>query len=201
MIVLDVETSGLVPEKHSILAIGALDFDDPTNQFYEECRAWDGAEVNDEAIAINGFSQADAAGKDGARGTEADLIAAFVAWATDRPGDRTLAAQNPSFDLGFVQAACHRAGIESPFARRTIDVHSVVWAHMAARDAEIPMKNGHSAISLDGALAYCGLPGEPRPHNALTGAYCHAEVLARVVYTRNLLPDFALYEIPWPTRP
>lgn len=199
MIVLDVETTGLVPEKHSILSLGALDLDDPTNQFYEECQIWEGAEIEDEALAINGFKR-EAVVKQGSKmQTEEGLIRGFVAWAMDRPKDRTLAAQNVSFDLEFVQAACTRAGIESPFAKRTIDVHSITWMHMVMRGIEPPAKNGHSAINLDSALAYCGVPGEPKPHNALTGAYCHAEVISRIAYNKKLLPDFSSFDIPWET--
>lgn len=199
MIVLDVETTGLVPEKHSILSLGALDLNDPTNQFYEECQVWDGAEIEDAALAINGFSREEVTGQGSSKQTEAGLIASFVAWATDRPLDRTLAAQNVSFDLEFVQAACKRAGIECPFAKRTIDVHTVTWMHMTKQGIAPPLKNGHSAINLDFALRYCGIPEEPKPHNALTGAYCHAEVISRVAYTKKLLPDFSHLDIPWET--
>jgi len=198
MIVLDVETTGLVPEKHSILSLGALDLDDPTNQFYEECQVWNGAEIEEEALGINGFTPEEVGERSGKQ-TEAGLIRAFVAWAMDRPKERTLAAQNVSFDLEFVQAACKRAGIECPFAKRTIDVHTLTWAHMVSRGVALPVKNGHSAINLDAALAYCGLPGEPKPHNALTGAYCHAEVISRIAYTKKLLPDFSTFDIPWET--
>lgn len=199
MIVLDVESSGLVPEKHSILSIGALDLDDPTNQFYEECQVWEGAAIDDGALAINGFTTEEVSGQGPGKQTEAGLIAAFVAWAMDRPRDRTLAAQNITFDRLFVEAACKRAGIECPFAHRTLDVHSLVWLHMVMRGETPPSKNGHSGIDLTCALAYVGLPEEPKPHNALTGAYCHAEVISRVAYTKKLLPDFSDFDIPWET--
>ncbi len=199
MIVLDVETTGLVPQKHSILSLGALDLNDPTNQFYEECQVWEGADVDEDALRINGFSEEEVRGQGSSKQTEAGLIKAFVAWATDRPQERTLAAQNPSFDLEFVQAACQRAGIECPFAKRTIDVHTVVWLHMTEHGVVPPTKNAHSAINLDAALNYCGIPAEPKPHNALTGAFCHAEVLSRIAYTKKLLPDFSSFDIPWET--
>lgn len=199
MIVLDVETTGLVPERHSILSLGALDLDDPTNQFYEECQVWEGAEIEDEALAINGFTKEEVTGRGTSKQTEAGLVAAFVAWAMDRPKERTLAAQNVSFDLEFVQAACKRAGIECPFAKRTIDVHSITWLHMVERGITPPLKNAHSAINLDAALHYVGVPAEPKPHNALTGAYCHAEVIARIAYNKKLLPDFSSFDIPWET--
>lgn len=197
MIVLDVEASGLVADRHSILSIGALDLDEPTNQFYEECRIWDGAEVSEEALAVNGFSKEEIA--DGSKQSEGDLMRAFIAWATDRPEDRTLAAQNVTFDRLFLEAACARAGIEYPFAHRTLDVHSLVWMHMRSRGEVPPIENHHSGINLSYALTYAGLPEEPKPHNALTGALCHAEVIARIAYTKNLLPDFSTFPIPWET--
>jgi len=198
MIVIDVESSGLSPKEHSILSLGALDLEDPTNQFYDECRIWDGARVDDGALAINGFTHEETTSS--ARKSEGELIAAFVAWATDRPNNRMLAAQNPSFDLEFVQAACSRAGIDCPFGKRTIDVHTLVWTHMSLNGVMPPTDKHRSAISLDTALNYCGIPGEPKPHNALMGAMCHAEVISRIAYTKKTLPEFESYDIPWQTK-
>lgn len=195
MIILDVEASGIEPSKHSIVSIGALDLNDPTNQFYDECRIWDGAHIEKEALAINGFTEEEI--NDPTKKTEAELIQAFVAWATDKPEERTLAAQNVSFDHEIVRQACMRAKIDFPFAKRTIDVHTLVWTHMTLKGKIPPVEHQHSAISMTEALAYCGLPMEPKPHNALTGAYCHAEVISRIAYTKKLLPDFDAYEIPW----
>ena len=73
-----------------------------------------------------------------------------------------------------------------------------LW-HRLRESGEPPLKNGHSAINLDAALRYVGVPEEPKPHNALTGAYCHAEVISRIAYTRKLLPDFSSFDIPWET--
>ena len=57
MIVLDVEASGTEAHKHSIVSLGALDFMNPTNRFYEECRVWEGAHIMDEALVVNGFTK------------------------------------------------------------------------------------------------------------------------------------------------
>ena len=151
--------------------------------------------MSDEALAINGFSREEI--ESPSKKSEAELVASFIAWATDRPEDRTLAAQNVSFDLEFVQAAAKRAGIESPFGKRTLDVHTLVWMHMTKQGITPPLSKHHSAINLDAALAYTGVPAEPKPHNALTGALCHAEVIARVVYNRKVFPEFSTYDIPW----
>src|SRR5688572_20695462 len=100
MIVLDIESSGLSAQKNSILSIGALDLSEPTNQFYGECKVWEGAHIEKEALAVNGFTFEEIT--DETKMSEAELIRAFIAWATDRPQNRTLAGQNPSFDRDFV---------------------------------------------------------------------------------------------------
>lgn len=196
MIAIDIEGSGMSAERNSILSIGAVDIDNPSNQFYDECRVWDGAHIEDGALAVNGFTREECA--DPAKKSEAELVQAFVTWALDsRIKNNTLAGQNPSYDRDFVQAACHRAGIEFPFAHRTIDVHTLVWLHMQQQGLSQPTMNHHSALNLDFALTYCGMREEPRPHNALTGACSHAEVISRIAYNKKLLPDFESYEIPW----
>ncbi len=195
MIVLDIEGSGISAERNSILSIGALDLDEPTNQFYDECRVWEGAHIEDGALEVNGFTREECL--DPSKKSEADVVKAFVAWATDRPKEQTFAGQNPSYDRDFIQAACVRAGIEFPFAHRTIDTHTLVWLHMIQKGIEPAVAKNHSAINLDFALRYCGMPEEPKPHNALTGAYSHAEVISRIAYNKKLLPDFDAYDIPW----
>lgn len=197
MIVLDVETTGTEPSLHSILSIGALDLDEPTNQFYDECRMWDGAKIEKAALGVNGFTEEGA--RDASKKSEAELVKAFIAWATDRPKNWTFAAQNVSFDYEFVRAAAKRAGLDFPFGKRTLDVHSIAWLHMTERGVRIPVESRGSLLSSGFILRYCGLPEEPSPHNALTGALWHAEVISRMAYNKKLLPDFDSFELPWQT--
>ena len=197
MIVLDVEASGTEAHKHSIVSLGALDLAKPKNRFYEECRVWDGAHIMDEALAVNGFTREQVT--DPKKQSEADLVHAFLQWA-EPIEERTLAAQNVSFDRDFLKAAAERAGHTNwPFSYRTIDVHSIAYMHMLDRGIQPPVDKvkRHSALDLDQVMLYCGIPSEPTPHNALTGALSHAEVISRLLYGRKLLPEFSQYEIPW----
>lgn len=195
MIIVDVEASGTEAHKHSIVSVGALDLANPTNRFYEECRVWDGAHIMDEALAVNGFTKEQIL--DPKKQSEADLAHAFIAWSKDLP-EKTLAGQNVSFDRDFLKYACERAGhTEWPFAFRTIDTHTLCYMHMVGRGIQPPIARQRSALDLDAVLNYCGIPNEPEPHNALTGALSHAEVVARLLYGRKLLPEFEQFEIPW----
>ncbi len=197
MLVLDIEASGLDYKESSIVSLGALDLHNPTNRFYAECKVWDGAHISDEALEVNGFTKEEVMDED--KMSEAELIRNFIDWSKQIEDDRTLAGQNVSFDRDYVQAACNRAGVEYPFAHRTIDTHSLAWIHYINRGLEPPIDKEHkrSALNLDAVLNYCGIPDEPEPHNALTGALSHAEVIYRLLYGKKLLPEFDQFDIPW----
>ncbi|PCI28181.1 hypothetical protein COB52_04010 [Candidatus Kaiserbacteria bacterium] len=196
MLILDIEASGTDYEKHSIVSIGALDLKNPENRFYEECRIWDGAHIMDGALEVNGFTKEEIT--DPTKQTEEELIKKFIAW-SDSLEDKTFGGQNVSFDRDYVRAACERAGLNYTFAYRTIDSHSLAWMHMIKRGETPPVDAEHkrSSLNLDEVLNYCGIPEEPHPHNALTGALSHAEVINRLLYNEKLLPEFEQFDVPW----
>jgi DNA polymerase III epsilon subunit-like protein len=195
MLVVDVEASGVEPWRHSIVSLGALDLAHPTYRFYEECRIWDGAHIMDDALRVNGFTKEQIT--DPKKQSEADLIHAFLLW-SEKIEERTLAGQNVSFDRDFLKHAAERAGhTDWPFAYRTIDTHTLCYMHIVERGLQPPVVHRRSALDLDAVLNYCGIPEEPHPHNGLTGALSHAEVIARLLYGRKLLPEFSQFEIPW----
>lgn len=196
MIVLDIEASGTEPSLHSIVSLGAIDFADPTRQFYRECQVWEGAHIMEEALAVNGMNRATIT--DSRKPTEAALVTEFLEW-TEMCADRTLVGQNVSFDRDMVKAAALRAGLNWTLPYRTLDTHTMCYMHMVARGVTPPHDRQHkrTALNLNAVLGYCGLPDEPNPHNALTGAKCHAEVVSRLLYGQALLPEFLDYPLPW----
>lgn len=152
----------------------------------------------DEALAVCGFSEEEIT--DSNKSSEGEAIRDFMAWA-EPIADRTLAGQNVSFDRDFLKAASHRAGLDWQFAYRTIDTHTLAWMHMikAGKRPPVDPTRKRSALDLDAVLNYCGIPSEPEPHNALTGAKSHAEVISRLLYDKKLLPEFDQFAIPWHT--
>lgn len=196
MIILDIEASGTEYHKHSIVSIGALDFENPTNRFYKECRIWEGAHIMDGSLEYIGYTKAQIT--DPNKETEGEVVRAFLEW-SQHMSDRTLAGQNVSFDRDFLRAAAQREGLAWDLAYRTLDTHTMCWMHMIKRGLTPPIDLDHrrSALNLDGILQYCGIPEEPKPHNAMTGALSHAEVTSRLLHDKKLLPEFEQYEIPW----
>lgn len=194
MIIVDMESSGLDPRKHALLSVGAVDFSNPENTFYGECRLFEGAHVDREALAVNGFTESEI--QDPHKKTDKELVIEFLAWANLCP-EHTIAGQNPSADRDFLRAAAERHHIAWPIAYRTLDLHSICYYHMVRRGIEPPRKLEHSALSLDKILVYVGLPEEPKPHNGLRGARYETEAFSRLFYDKMLLPEFASYKIPW----
>ena len=227
MLILDIEASGTNYEKHSIVSIGAVSFEDPTKRFYGECKIWEAADIRgtsaealeavceqcgakcpkgvqpqlrahimDGALEVNGFTKEEIT--DETKKTEADLVIEFMEW-TQHLADRTLTGQNVSFDRDMLKAGAQRAGQNWTLAYRSLDTHTMCWMHIIKSGGEPPIDPQHkrSALNLDMVLNYCGIPEEPHPHNALTGALCHAEVTSRLLYDKKLLPEFEQYEIPW----
>ncbi len=194
MIVVDVETTGTDPQKHSLVSIGAIDFDNPTEQFYEECRIWEGAHIDPAAMVVNGFSEEDVRTQN--KPEEGEIVKHFFTWFEGR-GNQLVAAQNPMFDLGFLQAAAIRHHIDIKLAHRSLDLHTVTYFHMIKANVLPPVKNKKSDINSDGIMAYVGIPAEPKPHIALNGAVWEAEALSRLLFGRSLLPQFSQFPIPW----
>lgn len=194
MIIIDVETTGTDPQKHSILSIGAVNSNDTSKQFYEECRMWEGAHIDENALTVNGFSSEDAELE--SKQSEAELIHDFLTW-VDLQDEITPAGLNPLFDLGFLQAAAKRAGENYTLPHRSIDLHSVAYTHMISRGITPPVLNKKTDLNSDKIMEYVGIPTEPRPHKALNGAIWELEAFSRLLYGKGILTDFQKYPIPW----
>lgn len=193
MIVVDVESSGVDAKLCSLLSVGALDFDNPTNQFYMECRAFEGAHVEKGALAVNGFSEK--AVHDTKKKTDREVVEAFLEWMKTCK-EWTLVGQNPSFDRDFLQETAHRYHINWPLAQRTIDLHSIAYFRLLKRGKEIPRKNNHSDLNLDAILTYVGLPTRTGSHNALDDAMLEAEAFSRLAHQTSLISAYKEFPVP-----
>ena len=196
MIIVDVELSGLDAEKDSIVSIGAIDFSNPKNQFYGECKIWEGAHISDEALAINGFTKSQI--QDPKKQNDEELIKSFISWALACP-EHTFAGQNPYLDVLFIRNGAKRYHLDWPFAARTIDQHTICYTHMVKKGIIPPVLNNRTDLDSDKIMKYVGIPIEPHPHNALNGAKVAGEAISRLLYDKTLIPEFKGYPIPWIT--
>ena len=170
------ETGGLDPKIHSLLSIGAVDFGNPTNQFYAEIGLY-GLENDPRALKINGIDLND--WED--RPTLKRVMNEFYYWIR-KIKTPILAGHNPSFDRDFCNENFLRVGLGRVFNHRTIDLHSVAFAYLTKNNYNfIPHK-----LYSDTIYKAIDMPQEPRPHNALNGAIYEAEAFSRLIYGRGL---------------
>jgi DNA polymerase III epsilon subunit-like protein len=193
MIVLDIETTGLDPKRHSIIEVGAIDFDSPWNCFNERCQIWEGAEIDFQALEINGLTIDEI--HDQTILTQTELIFRFMIW-TDQIEDKTIAGQNVDFDISFINESSARCGLSFSLGKRKVDQHSIVYAHLLKRNIRPPLKDGSSDLNSDFIMNYVGLPSEPKPHRAINGARFEAEALSRLLFGRVMFDEFSSYELP-----
>lgn len=194
MIVIDIETSGLNPTKNGLLSIGAIDFLHPSVTFYGESRLRDGEEIVPEATEINGITPQEA--RDPSKMSTKELLIKFRDW-LDTRGVKVIAGLHVgAFDSQFLNAKAKQCGVGLYVHYRSIDLHSIAYAKMLTLRKVIPLTDGWSVMDTDFIHPFCGLPKEPRPHNALSGAKWEAESLSRLIHGKPLLKKFSNYEIP-----
>jgi DNA polymerase III epsilon subunit-like protein len=107
-----------------------------------------------------------------------------------------LAGSNPSFDRDFIKNALQRNEIEFNLGYHTVDIHTMGYCKHLKSNKTIPVDDAISSLKTSDILEFVGLPREPEPHNALTGAKMVAEAFSRFIYKKNLLDEYKEYEIP-----
>lgn len=204
MIILDIETSGLDPYRNALLSIGAVDYE-TGEEFYGECHVGNRNEIDDAALAINGFTRSqvyfDATKPDDEFPLFRDeLYAQFWSWCQGR--DCLIAGQQVgAFDLRFLKVI--HDGIErhlNPVADPIIVwdfpppppeayIHHEGIKHVGKWPFGYRSLDLHSvafaklgkSLSLDRILQTVGLELEPKPHNALTGARLERDAFKRLL--------------------
>lgn len=193
MIVIDVETTGTNIEQHGLVSIGAVDLENPKKQFYDVCRVFYGAKIDEKALAINGFTKADVL--DTAKKSEKELLESFLEWMQGASG-KIIAGMNPSFDRDFLRAAAKRSELSLPFGYRTIDLHTLAYAHFLKKGIDLPKSDLGSGLHMDVILQNVGLQSREGPHNALEDARLSAEAIYRLLYGKGLLEEFSEMVLP-----
>ncbi len=194
MIVLDIETTGLDPDLHGIVSIGAVDTNVPDEFFYEECRIREGEKIDEEALEVNGLTMDEC--RDKSKQSTRDLILHFEEWLNTRTIKMIGGLHIGTFDVPFYNKKAIQVGLRARLRRRSIDLHSITYAKMQELGKVVPMTDGWSVMDTDFIHPFCGLPKEPRPHNALNGAKWEAESLHRLMTGKSLLKEFTRHPVP-----
>lgn len=193
MIVLDVEATGLDHSSCSLVSIGALEFENPENQFYKECRIDKGAKIEKKAMEILGLTEYEL--NNPRKPTSTQIIRSFVRWSKKIP-NRTLLGQVVHFDFQWFQNAYFKNIIKEPLHYRLIDLHSVVITKMIELGVKVPEKEGVYNLGLTRICDFCGIPDEREYHNALQDVIIETELLYRLWYGVNKFDAYNDYPVP-----
>jgi len=166
MIIVDTETTGLDPQSHQMLSLGAVDYE-TGEEFYGECRLLNTHSWTQKALNLNGFSYEQMI--DIGKQTPQELLIKFIFWSEKR--EKLIAGHNiGSFDVQFMQAIkIGSTKIQWPFGYRFIDLHSTAYAILG------------KSLGLEELCDELGIEREVLPHNALNGAKKEAECFKKLL--------------------
>ena len=205
MIILDIETSGLLPEKCGIWQIGAIDSDNPVNYFIDECRIDDEDEAGKGAIYVTGKTEEYF--RDDKKQSCRELLIKFFKWC-ESVKIKNCICQNPQFDLGFISIKARKYGLKPPFHHRAFDLHSIAQEKYYQIHNNFLLKDNSSDMNLSNTLNFCGIKDERRQvneekivvegeeHNALDDCKLTGECFSRIVYGKTLFNEFNKFKIP-----
>ena len=209
MIVLDIETSGLDTGKCGIWQIGAIDLE-TREEFLEEGRIDEEDKVEEGALRVTGKTEEEL--RNEKKQSQKQLILNFLEWVKNFQ-TKIIIGQNIGFDMMFMQTKCIRYGIQKEL-RETIgskglDTYTIAQIKHLEKKGNYSLKeNGVGDMSLGKVLEFCGLVDnrmelsgtkvvkKGTPHNALEDCKLEAEAFSRLIFGKNLLPEFKEFEIP-----
>ena len=193
MIVLDIETSGLDFYKCGIWQIGALDFYNPDNYFFQEARIDDEDIAQPKALEITGKTEKDL--RDRSKQSQMQLLGKLFNWSKSCRVVNC-GCENPQFDVNFIEIKSKKYGLKFPFPHRAFDLHSTAQERYFQIHGEFLIKDGKSDMGLTNILKFVGMQDNRGAHTALEDARLEAEVFSRLYSGRNLIPEYAGFAIP-----
>lgn len=182
MIFVDVETTGLESSDCSIVSIGGVELENPSNRFYIECKPWAGAVIEEKALMVNGFTREYLSGITNSIGV---AIKAFDDWAATACKDGIMGGHNVNFDHSFLATSYLK------FLKRPPSVYSELEDLMEVF-TQSRYFTGYGR-SLNKVLESLGLKREPDPHHALRGAMLEAEAYSRIKKGSGIFSQSELY--------
>lgn len=169
LIVLDVETTGLLPGQDAILELAGclLSDTDLEEKSFFQSRVYTNKVITEGAHKTHGLTLDDVENAPALP----EVVAAFAGFA---PPGAILCGHNVSFDVGFLQAAYSTAGRVYPFDYHALDVWSLAFFVLGARGVQLP------SYSLTSLCSVFGIAREPH-HGALQDARASAAILRHLV--------------------
>lgn len=197
MIIVDIETSGINFEKCGIWQIGAIEYENPQNQFLEEAKIDSEDRVINEGEKtvqeVTGKTEQDLRNKE--KQSQKQLIENFFKWC-EKITVKDLICHNPQFDLVFISAKARKYNLNIPFNHRAFDLHSIAQLKYFQKNKKFLIANNKSEMGLTNILKFCGLEDKRKFHNGLEDAKLTAECFNRILKGKVLFDEFKQFQVP-----
>ncbi len=196
-IVLDIETSGIDKLRCGIWQIGAIDLNNINEYFLQEARIDDEDTVSNagKRTLFEVIGKTEEQLRDKNKQSQKQMIENFFNWVNKKPMKNFL-CQNPQFDATFLDIKARKYNLEMPFHYRAFDMHSIAQLKYYDLNKKFLIKNEHSDMGLTEILNFAGIKDNRKKHNALEDAKLTAECFSRLMYGKNLFPEYTQYKIP-----
>lgn len=194
MIVVDIETSGLYPNKNGIVEIGSLVFENPNRTYNRLCRLDPEDEIDPVALELNGQSEKDV--RDLNRISQKEMLGEFFEWIR-KEGDFYVAGENVGwFDLAFIKIKADKYGSKFPFQHRSFDLNTAAQTRHKQVYGRFLTENGKSKMGLPEILEFVGFKDNRKKHKALEDCKLEAECIFRLLNGENLISEYNKFPIP-----
>jgi len=120
-----------------------------------------------------------------------------------------MVCHNPQFDYSFLRLKAKKYNLDFPFPYKCFDLHSIAAVKYNEINGRFFInEDNESGMSSSAIFEFCGIQDERirlkegkvvkegKPHNGLEDAKIEAECFSRLIYGKNLLPEFKNYLIP-----
>jgi DNA polymerase III epsilon subunit-like protein len=200
MILLDIETSGVDFEKCGVWQIGAIDLE-TRDEFFEEGR------IDEEDKIINSIQVKkpvlETIGKTEdelrniSKQSQKELISNFFNWVKNKKIQACI-CHNPQFDVSFILHKARKYGLKPEIHYKALDLHSIALMKYFEKEGklDISIEKKRFGLGLPEILEFCGMKDNRDTHNALEDARLTAECFNRLMYGKNLFPEYTKFEIP-----
>lgn len=164
--IIDLETTGLLPDKHEIIEIGCALFDlgsasDP-DTFEVKIHPMRIKDADPTALRINGYNKEEWA--------EAFTLRNALLLLNEFIGEAYFMSYNATFDWPFLVKAYQETGLRDPFHYYRLDILTLAWAALPPG----------AFLSLKKVCEHFEIPPEPQVHRALNGALAAHKVFRKL---------------------
>jgi len=201
-IVVDLETSGLDLVKCGIWQIGAIDLN-TMEEFFDEARIDDEDEIVNipelEKTVFDITGKTEEEMREKTKQSQKELIEKFLKWVDTRKM-KNFVCQNPLWDVGWLNVRLNKYSYKRTFDHRSFDLHSIAQTKFFELNGKFLIKEEKSDMGLKNVLKFCGMKDPRGVHNAFEDAKLTAECFNRLMFGKNLFPEFSKFEVPMELR-